>query len=308
LRFLIGDLRFDSYSRRKWRRRAIIALVILVGGWLGSSLLVTWGLTRRPRAVFAEPVPAGAPALLREIRLSTRDGESLGGWFVPPASDHAVFLLLHGVGDCRSTFRGMIGALSSRGYGAVALSFRAHGDSTGSSTDFGFSSREDVISGVSFIEQHAPGARIVVCGISMGGAAATYAAKELGERVSAYVLESVYKDLKTATWNRLELALPPVADATAYAGLLVWSRVFLPYSIERYSPIEHLRDIPADTPIYFIGADGDGYARASETDEMFATVSSHAELTRFHSPRHENLYRDNAESYLKILARAATPR
>ena len=59
-----------------------------------------------------------------------------------------------------------------------------------------------MIAAVEFLERHRPGKPIVVLGASLGAAAAVFASGELAHRVQGYILESPYKDLKTAVRNR----------------------------------------------------------------------------------------------------------
>ncbi len=84
---------------------------------------------------------------------------------------------------------------------------RAHGDSSGEFNDIGYSARLDVVAAVEFLERRRPARPILIHGTSLGAAAATFAAEELGHRVHGYVLECPYRDLRTAVWNRAEKAL-----------------------------------------------------------------------------------------------------
>src|SRR5690606_19387304 len=122
-----------------------LALICL---WLGSSYAVAYKLTRRLRPAFDEPPPASIAARTESFRLSTRDGQELGAWFVAGDLNRPVVLLLHGNGGCRGTCLRQVEFLTEAGCGVMLISFRAHGDSTGERNDFGYSAQHDVVAAV----------------------------------------------------------------------------------------------------------------------------------------------------------------
>ena len=151
-------------------------------------------------------------------RLETKDGEDIGAWFIDGRDDAPSVLVIHGHKGRRGNSLGRAELLASRGYAVLMITLRAHGDSTGEFDDVGFGARNDVIAGVDFLEARRPGRPVIVDGNSMGAAAAVFAARELGHRVRGYILESPYQDLRTAVWNRVEVALPPRAGPGRLRG------------------------------------------------------------------------------------------
>jgi alpha-beta hydrolase superfamily lysophospholipase len=160
------------------------------------------------------------------------------------------------------------------------ISMRAHGDSSGEFNDVGFGARLDIIAGVEYLERLRPGRPIVVHGTSMGAAAAALASGELSGRVRGYILESPYRDLRTAVWNRIENALPPVLDAIAYRGLMTVAPLVLP-GLDRIAPVEAIGGVPADVPVLILAGGRDRMARPEEARAVFDRVRSHGELLMF---------------------------
>ncbi|HEY7089005.1 MAG TPA: alpha/beta fold hydrolase [Tepidisphaeraceae bacterium] len=292
-------------KRRRWIRRLTITGAIVVVGWLASSLLVAWLLTHRLGRSFAEPVPVIKNVNVEDVRLPTSDGQQIGGWFVRPTQHQAIFLLLHGNGDSRRSNAALMQSLAEQGYGVLAISLRAHGDSTGSLNDIGWSARYDAIAAVDFVRRIYPAEPLIICGVSLGAATAVYASDELKDRVSAYVLDSLYLDLDSAVRNRLHLFLPPVADWIAYRGLRLWAPCFLTQSIDQYSPMQHLQSIPSTTPVTFLCGSLDDRALPCEGEQMFNSIRSHARLIRFEGAGHGNLFLRDRTKYLQILTQAA---
>ena len=94
--------------------------------------------------------------------------------------------------------------LAESRFTVLAISLRAHGDSTGEVNDIGWSGRHDVVAAVGFLGKEFPERPVFIVGRSMGAAAAVFAAEELKTDVAGYFLEQPYKDLKSAVWNRLQ--------------------------------------------------------------------------------------------------------
>jgi len=208
------DLRaFFSSRRRRWLFYAPLGLVM----WLLISYGVAYRLTHRRRPPFPEPAPRVSWGKLEEHRLGTRDGQEIGAWFARGRDDAPSVLFLHGNKGSRAHCLFRAGLLAAdAGCSVLLISLRAHGDSSGSVNDIGYSARHDVVAAVDFLRKRRPGKPVIVFGVSLGSAAAAFAAEELGDRVQGYVLESPYQDLKTAVWHRTQTYLPPIVDYTAY--------------------------------------------------------------------------------------------
>lgn len=270
------------------KRLMVIAafLLALVFIWLGSSVAVAYRLTRRAHAPFAEPAPTVPWGQVESVRLTTSDGQQLGAWFVAGPEDGPSVVVLHGNGKCRTDYLPVVEMLARNGCSVLAVSLRAHGDSTGEYNDLGYSARHDVVAAVEFLERRRPGRPIIIQGTSLGAAAAIYAAGDLGERVSGYVLECPYRDVRTAVRNRTSAFLPVVLDRVAYAGLALVGPLFLP-DIDRMAPVDRIGDIPPGVPVLLLVGKQDDRARPEEVEEMYGRVSSHARLVVLDGAGHE---------------------
>ena len=275
------------------RRRLIswgIALLLMVGSWMGVSWFVAHKLTQRHQPIFAEPVPKVAWGQVEALRITARDGAELGAWYVPGRVDAPSVLLLHGNGGSRkhSLSRAEM-LLAERGCSVLMVSLRAHGDSTGDYNDIGYGARHDVVAAVEWLERRNPGRPIVIHGMSMGAAAATFASRELGHRVRGYILESPYQDLKTAVWNRVDNALPDGFDWLAYRGLMAASWWVVPH-LDQISPVEAIAGVPDDVPVLILAGDLDRMARPDEARALWEKVKTHGNLHLFETADHVQMF------------------
>jgi uncharacterized protein len=187
--------------------------------------------------------------------------------------------------------------LAETGFTVLAISLRAHGDSTGEVNDLGWSARHDVAAAVEFLEKECLRRPVYIVGRSLGAAAAIFAARDLGDRVAGYFLEQPYTDIRSATWNRLQHYLPPVLDWIAYGGMRLWAPVFLPVDPDQLSPYDHVQDIPESVPVVFVTGSTDRHARLDEVTVMFRRIESHAKLVVFDGAQHVDLDRADPELY-----------
>ncbi len=287
-------------SVRRRLRKAVLFCLALILFWFASSLGVAYRFTRRARPMFAEPAPAVSWARIQEHRLTTSDGQEIGAWFIEGDVRKPVVVLLPGNGACRSMFPETARFFHEEGCGVLALSLRAHGDSTGEWNDFGYGARLDVIAAVDWLERQHPHRPIVVFGTSLGSAAAAFAAKDLGRRVRGYILECPYENLKRAVRNRTEIYLPPVLDRVGYWGLLAAAPFFFA-DVEQISPVKAVRDVPPEVPVLFLAGGADRRARPYEARALYETIRTHATLEVFEGADHSLLLQSDPQRYRQVV-------
>lgn len=268
-------------ARRKWLRRALALAGLAVLAWLAVSFAVAHRLTRRAAPLSPEPVPAVAWGTAEPLNLNTPDGQALGAWFSAGRPDRPAVVLLHGNGGNRTATLPQAELLATAGYPVLAVTLRAHGDSTGDVNDFGLSARNDVLAAVEWVETHHRGMPVVVWGRSLGSAAALFAAGEPGPRVSGYVLEYPFRDLRTAVWNRLRTRLPWGVRHAAYAGLRLTAPLVLP-DFDRISPLDAASGGAArgagTRPVLVLAGSADSRAPPDDARAIAERIGPRAEL------------------------------
>lgn len=265
-------------KHRSWRKRVATFAIALLAGWLASTFVVTWKLTHRLQPMQGE-VPLDVDGRSREdVILTTSDGELLGAWLFAGTADRPCALVMHGINSRRSQSVRLIEKLVRRGCTVLAVTLRAHGDSTGEINNIGWDARLDVIAAVRFLNERFPDEAVIVCGRSMSSAAAIFAAKDVGESVRGYWLEQPYPTLDSAVWHRLQTHLPPVFDWTAYVGMRMWAAVLVDPPIDQIAPIEHVAEIPASCVLHIVSGDADSHLPVADVESMFDRVQERAKL------------------------------
>jgi alpha-beta hydrolase superfamily lysophospholipase len=286
----------DQARRVRRRRRWLIFLASLVPLWLLGSLIVAHRLTHRSRPRADEPIPRVAWANFEPLRLATTDGHDLGAWFAPGRDDRPSVVLLHGNGGNRTSLLETAKLLTEEGCSVLPVTLRAHGDSSGDFNDFGYSARLDVVAAVAYLERRRPGRPIVLHGVSLGAAAAAFAARDLGPRVAGYVLEAPYRDLRSAVRNRTRFELPPGLEWIAYQGLVIVSPLVLP-DIDAISPLDAIAHVPAQAPVLLLAGRHDPKATPEQVEAVFDRVRSHGQLVVFETAGHLHYQEADPELY-----------
>ena len=245
-------------------------------------------LTGRQYPPFAEPSPTVPWAIFSPVRLVTSDHEQIGGWFAPGHPDRPVVLLLHGYRGSRTGFLEQAELAARHGCGTLLISLRAHGDSTGSRDDLGYSARRDVTAAVDWLHAQAPARPVIVFGTSLGAAAAIFAARDLDHQVAGYILECPYKDIWSAVQNRTDIFLPIGLSQIAYAGLVTVSPLVVPHA-GKISPYDAITGVPSDVPLLFLAGGRDDRAKPDEVAAIYHRAGAHSRWVLFAAGTHSKL-------------------
>ena len=296
-----GIIRCDRSAMRlkRWQRLTVFGVATIMA-WLIVSAVVAWKLSSRPKPWFAEPKPTWEGVAIEGCRLKTSDGQEIGAWFLPTDEHRTGVVVVHGMGGSRSGMAEKIRRIRMLGYTVLAISARAHGDSSGDRNDAGYSSRHDVHAAVEFLRQNRPRRPVVVLGESLGSAAAIFDANDSRGAVQGYFLEAPYRDLNTAVWNRVEMRLPPPLSHIGYAGLRLWTPVFVS-DATAIRPVEHIADIPDNVPVVIVASEADRHARIEEARELYSRIQSHCRLLVVPDAPHCGVFGRYPKRYMEAL-------
>ena len=157
-------------GRRWWQRALVVVALVVVVPVVLLPLGVAVAVTNVPRTSLAADTPADRGLDYDDVEMTTTDGVTLRGWYVP-GDGGAAAVVAHGAGSTRSGVLDHAVVLARHGFGVLAFDARGHGESDGRAMDFGWYGDEDVAAAVSFLADQ-PGVdpdRIGAVGMSMGG-------------------------------------------------------------------------------------------------------------------------------------------
>src|SRR5581483_2565732 len=207
----------------------------------------------------------------------SHSGATLRGWFIPGVPGRGAVVLVHGIHADRRVMLGRTRFLHRAGYAVLLFDLQSHGESTGDRITFGAKEARDVEAAIDVMRTKAPGERIGLIAVSLGGAAALYASPL---NVDALVIESVYPSIVQATRDRVGPVLTP---------LFLWQlRPRLGLHARDLRPIDHIGRVPS--PIFVMSGAEDRHTTPEESEAMFAAASDPKEFWLVPGAAHDDLH------------------
>jgi alpha-beta hydrolase superfamily lysophospholipase len=212
---------------------------------------------------------------------------------VTPTAARATIVLFHGVHQNRAQTLGRTAFLVAAGYRCVAFDHRAHGESTGRRTSFGYHEGRDVAAILDLVRENWPRQPCAALGISMGAAALCYAA-DVVRGCAAVVLESLYHDVASAFASRLA-GYPPWFQRLSRGAIWVTERR-LGLRLAQLTPAEHIGGLAPTAVLLLTGAD-DAHAPPTDARRLHERCGGPRELCIVPHAGHRNLFETGGQLY-----------
>jgi pimeloyl-ACP methyl ester carboxylesterase len=218
-----------------WARRIGLGLLLAWGAFiLGWAPWFLGGVATTRTRNFADLENAGLTPksfelAFEDVAFPSSDGVPLKGWWVGAPNARGSVVLVHGLNRSRIEMVKKTPFLAREGWNALLFDLRNHGESGGDRRTLGAKEKQDVKAAAALARQKAPGLPVVVWGVSLGGASATFAAAEERD-VAGLVCDSSYRSLRDtvrhhvvlvrsyAWWARLIPQWPAADIATFWMG------------------------------------------------------------------------------------------
>lgn len=221
---LVSAVRWTVGRVRGWRLAAAVAVAALLSYAVLLPLGIAIYATNPPRGSLDARTPAGLGLAYSDAVVTTTDGITLTGWYIPSTNGAAV-VMLPGSGSTRSATLQHAGVLAGHGYGVLLLDPRGHGESAGPAMDLGWYGDQDVAAGVEYLSRRpdVDPERIAVVGLSMGGEEAI-GAMAVDPRIRAVVAEGATRRVwRDRAWlvdsygirGRIQLGVDAITDGLA---------------------------------------------------------------------------------------------
>lgn len=193
--------------KRPWRRVGYfflgLGLAYIVGCYYLASKYV------RPGTQNAGPPPDG---FAQSVGYNSWVSDTL-------QSGKPVFVLVHGYGGSQYGWRDVASALRAKGFGVVIPALPGHDNRQDEKCGFGISESKTILEGADWIREKAgKDAKIILVGISLGGAASWLAAEQ-DPNFYAVATEGSFARLEPATRSWFNRKTP---GATTYLAPVIW--------------------------------------------------------------------------------------
>lgn len=235
-----------------------------------------------------------------DVEVTSFDGLTLRGKFYEYAPGAPIELMLHGYRGCAE--RDMPGgALRSHrvGRSALVVDQRASGSSDGSVITFGINERKDCLTWVNFmVEKFGPDVKIILTGISMGGATVMMAAgEELPDNVIGILSDCGYsspKEIICKVIKQLKLPVKPL-----YPLVKLGAKLFGHFDLEETSAVEALKR--CKKPVIFFHGENDDFVPCEMSRACFDACASRKHLVTVPEAGHGLAYPVAPERYIREL-------
>jgi alpha-beta hydrolase superfamily lysophospholipase len=202
--------------------------------------------------------------------------------------------LFHGLRRNRVQALDRIAFLTAAGYRCVAFDHRAHGQSDGRRTSFGYNESRDVTAVLEVVQRRWPHQPLAALGISMGAAALCFAAGQL-PRLDAVLLESLYHDLDSTFRNRIGTKFPSWFRRFRRGVIWVTERR-LGVRMEQIAPVNYVAGL-GPAPVLLLTGSEDGLAPPSDAERLFARCRQPCELAIIPGADHSNMVEAGGHRY-----------
>jgi uncharacterized protein len=277
-----------------WLPDVLSGLALASGiGYLAASYTLSRWLTRPTRKPL-EQTPEDLGLTWEALACRSSDGFPLVGWTVSPPRPRATVLLCHGLRNHRGQTLERTAFLAGAGYRCVAFDHRAHGQSGGKRSSFGFYEGRDVLAVREHLHGRWPNEPWAALGISMGAAALCFAAEHTPPW-HAVILESLYHDIDSAFSKRIGTKYP--AWFRKFSRGVIWmTEKRLGVSLDQVAPVQHIAAL-APAPLLLLTGDADELAPPEDSQRLLDRYPGPRELYLVAGAQHENVCEKGGEPY-----------
>lgn len=264
-------------------------------GYLATAFTISRWLTRATPGQPQRPL-ADHGMHWENLECRTTDGFCLAGWLAEPSRSRATVVLFHGLRANRAETLERIFFLTAAGYRCVAFDHRAHGQSEGKRSSFGYFEGRDAAAVLDLVAERWPSQPRAALGISMGAAALCFASPKT-RLLQAVILESLYHDLASAFETRVGKNYP--AWFFRFRRGVAWiteKRLGIP--IDLVAPSREIDKI-APAPVLLMTGSEDPHAPVTDLERLYHRCQGPRDLEIIPGAGHEDVCAHGGEFYKK---------
>ena len=254
--------------------------------------VAAFGVQMTKRRNERSPANLGLP-----FEIPVEDGILLEAWDIPLDQRRGVVLLFHGYADRKSSVLAEAEAFRSLGWETVLVDFRGSGGSSGNATSLGFYEARDIAASLELVSSKRPGDRVILWGVSMGGAAALRAVGRLGAVADALIVEAPFSTMRSAVVNRFETLGAPTFGLVDL--FMFWGGYQQGFDAFAHNPVEYANDVRIPT-LFLLGAE-DKRVLQPEGRAIFDALAGEKRFELFDGLGHESLVKGQRDHWLEVV-------
>lgn len=220
------------------------------------------------------------------------DGLKLNGYYINNNS-HIYMIMVHGYRADASTVVHPAKVMNERGYNILIPELRGHGKSEGNYYGMGWIDRLDILEWIYSIMDNDEKAKIILYGISMGGATVMNVAGENPDGVVAAVEDCGYSNLWDVLLNQVDIP----NSMMAICDFAVYMRTG--YMISDVCPLKQIKK--TKIPILFIHGDNDRFVPFSMLDQLYNSTGGPKEKLVIKGAGHAGSFETNSRLYYSTI-------
>lgn len=292
-------------ARERSRRRSYFRWIgfslglASVLGYLAVSVFSASVLTRSSSPGPPGASPASSPTGARPWSLTTEDGVTIRGSWLPNPDSDRLLILIHGMRESSSSFLDLADRLHHRGYNVLSFDLRGHGRSDPHRLTMGRLERRDLRAALKWAEAEgfAPD-RIGWLGRSMGAAMLVMEGVDNPD-IRVAVLDSPYGNLPILLDQQLTLHshLPRLFNP----GIILAAHQVYGVRTDDLIPIELARRW-GDRPMLLIHGDQDAIVPVDQARSLAKSVGPACETVILEGVGHVKAYQNDPEGYAERVA------
>ncbi|WP_410515049.1 alpha/beta hydrolase [Paenibacillus sp. BR2-3] len=236
---------------------------------------------------------------LRNVEILSDDGLKLRAYMIPSSrAEGRTVIIAHGYSGKGKDMGAYAKIYADQlGYNVLIPDARGHGESEGHYIGFGWHERRDYLQWIRYvIEETGPEAKIVLHGVSMGGATVLMTSGEdLPPQVKVIVSDCAYTSVKAQLSYQLRRMYRLPGFPFVHSASLV-TRLKAGYSFGEAYALKQVRK--AQVPILFIHGDADTFVPFSMMNELYEACRSPKERWIVHEEGHGISYDKDKAGYV----------
>ena len=192
------------------------------------------------------PAEVGCLKYYKQDYISGSDGVSLNGYYAFSTQTSPWAICIHGYGGRAIDMVEYAEMFKNLGMNVLMVDLRGHGDSQGNYHTLGVRESDDIILWTNWLKKTFKADKIILLGISMGGATSLMAAAKKSELYSSVISDSAPSDFSRIIMRKLMYRMGPIAHVVMPL-IRLYTRVFAGYSLADASAGKYVSQIAIPT-------------------------------------------------------------